>query len=158
MSNNTAQTNGFIIEIIKNSRVKYNAAQKGEILYVVHRYENTWGTEKFIGINENGDERIATLKSLRFVNILEDVKFDSTKALYFWVEKTHIPFIFNPRSKSKNGNSHKCSIIGAGDQNWIASRLIRNDAGELYSEYKLNVYQSAYIPLWYAKKLSLIHS
>jgi len=157
MSNNTAQTNGFIIEIIKNSRVKYNAAQKGEILYVVHIYENSWGTEKFIGINGQGDERIATIKSIRFVKPNEEVSFNSAKALQLWVEKTHIPFIFNPRSKSKNGNSHKCSIVGVGHHNWVAARLIRNDAGNLYSEYELNVYQSGYIPLWYAKKLSLIH-
>jgi len=158
MLNSTAPTNGFIIEILKNSRAKYNPAQKGEVLYVIHQYENVWGTEKFICINEDGDERVATLKTLRFVDKIEAAKFASAKALHLWVEKTHMPFIFNPHITSKNDNSHKCTIMGIVDQSWIASRLVRNDVGELYNEYKLNAYQSAYIPLWYAKKLSLIHS
>lgn len=161
--NNTANYANCIIEVIKNSRTKFKPAKKGMILYTIHDYTNSWGTQKIVGIDETGTEYQATLKSIKFLDkekSLVAYEFRTDEALVNWIEKSHIPIIFKPIARSRNNTSYKSKIAHSKmllDQDtWISSRLVRDSTGAPYEDLKLNEYQTAFIPLWYANKIGLI--
>lgn len=160
--NNTADYSNCIIQVIKKSRSKFMQPSKGMILYTVYNYINSWGTEKLICIDMEGNEYQTTLKSVRFVRGENSIKFDSYYALKNWIKKTHIPIIFKPVASSRNNESVKCAIISSSIKKdhdvWMSKRLIKNEDGTQYEKLKMNSYQSAFVPLWYTNKIGLIRT
>tara|TARA_R110002060_G_C2089828_1_gene97032 strand:- start:165 stop:677 length:513 start_codon:yes stop_codon:yes gene_type:complete len=164
--NNTANYANCIIEIVKNSRSNHaRTAKKGMILYTVYNYANSWGTDKLIAIDSTGAEFTTTLKSVKFLDeetSIDAHKFSQQESLVNWVEKTHIPIVFNPMVKSRNSTSYKSKIMYSkllkNQDVWLTSKLIRNAKGVTCESLKLNIYQTAFIPVWYANKIGLIQS
>ena len=159
--NNTAGYTQCIIEVVKKPRTKFMPAAKGMRLLIVYNYTNNWGTEKLVCIDESGNEYQTTLKSVRFLDEDGDTKlFQKELAMKCWIEKTHIPLIFKPISRSRNDSSYKCNVASSKlppkHEIWITKKLVKNELGAEYDNYQLGLYQTAYIPLWYANKIGLI--
>ena len=160
MNNNKQPYEQCIIKVLKkNKRSKFESPEIGELLYVVHSFTNSWGTEKLIGICQEGKEWWATCNSVELVK--NDIEFDKHKALRLWVSSTHIPALINPRKISASEEAASCEILSQNTRGtqWIATRMLRDESGKELTgtdlAKSLNKYTEVYVSLWYAKKIGI---
>lgn len=159
--NNKQPYEKCIIKVLKkNKRSKFESPPKGSLLYVVHSFTNSWGTEKLIGISQEGREWWTNCNSIELVK--DDSDFDKTKALSTWIANTHIPILINPKKIAKSDEAAECEILSKNTKGkqWIATRMLRDSAGKELSgsdlAKSLNEYTEVYVSLWYAKKIGFL--
>jgi len=160
MNNNKQPYEQCIIKVLKkNKRSKFESPEIGELLYVVHSFTNSWGTEKLIGICQEGKEWWATCNS---VELVKETEFNTQKALSTWVSSTHIPMLVNPKKIAKSEEAAECEILSKNTKGkqWIATRMLRDASGRELTgadlAKSLNEYTEVYVSLWYAKKIGFL--
>jgi len=160
MNNNKQPYEKCIIKVLKkNKRSKYESPSIGTELYVVHSFTNSWGTEKIIGISQEGKEWWTTCNSIELV---KDTAFDTQKALSAWISATHIPMFVNPKKIARSEEAAECEILSKNTKGkqWIATRMLRDSTGKELTgadlAKSLNTYTEVYVSLWYAKKIGFL--
>ena len=160
MNNNKQPYEKCIIKVLKkNKRSKFESPEIGTELYVVHSFTNSWGTEKIIGISQEGKEWWTTCNNIELV---KDTEFDSQKALSAWITATPIPIFINPKKIARSEEAAECEILSKNTKGkqWIATKMLRDSTGKELTGVdlakSLNVYTEVYISLWYAKKIGFL--
>jgi hypothetical protein len=144
MNNNKQPYEKCIIKVLKkNKRSKFESPSIGTELYIVHSFTNSWGTEKLIGISQEGKEWWTTCNSVEFV---KETEFDTKKA----------------KKIARSEEAAECEILSKNTKGkqWIATRMLRSAEGKELTGTdlgkSLNTYTEVYVSLWYAKKIGLL--
>jgi hypothetical protein len=160
MGNSIHYYKGKIIDVVKNSKLRWNPAPKGTQGYVVSSFTNQWGTQKLVLIDERGNEYCTTTNCVSLNKAQDKQKFES--ALKAWVEDTHMPVVFEttivPSNPSKKAIC--CKFINKKEVQWLPLSVLKDNNFNPVSlnSFVVNKCYTGYIPLWTAKKMGLVTS
>jgi len=149
---------GKVINIIKNSKLRWNPAPKGMQGYVVSAYKNKWSTLKIVLIDTEGNEHCTTSRCAKLDALQNKQKFDF--AFKKWIEATHLPVVFEtivvPTNSSKRAIC--CRFINKKDEQWLPLSILKDSNYNAVSlnSFNVNKCYSGFIPIWTAKKMGLV--
>jgi len=167
-----------LVNVVKNSRGKHTLpkAMKGNDYLVISHYTNSFGTTKYIVLDQEGVEHFITENAIVKVEDFSLEKSNTwSQAKRIWMDRTYVPvfgihtydYVGMPFVASRDGNSRLIKPLFSKSQNgvWIHKSRVHDDDVKLFmsSSFPPDVAKKGEtsetvtfrVPAWFAEKKGL---
>ena len=169
-----------LVRVIKNTRGKHSLpkAIKGKEYLVISHYTNSFGTTKYIVLDNEGVEHFTTENAIEKVEtVTNQLPAKWSQAKRVWMDRTYVPvfavhtydYVGMPFVASRDGNSRLIKTLANyskdSDGIWIHKSRVHDDDVKLFmsSSFPPNIDKKGEIsetvtfrvPAWFAEKKGL---